>query len=207
MLTAGSITAEETEETVAFNRLNPPWIAGNWGTKRWATAMNICSRVQSGTAFPGDEGAYYTLNPGEAFAESFRVLNETLAGLPVTWPIVDNSFRPDATALQALRDDVFDPWTAPTTKTITVAFARGQRTWTQRIDTPLDGALDAQVSPGSDDLQLLAPDGRTVLSQGWWTTTGGKALEYQICGRRSFLLRVTRHSAAPRFTVRLSAPY
>ena len=30
--------------------------AGFWGTKRWASAMNICSRVASGTAFPGDEG-------------------------------------------------------------------------------------------------------------------------------------------------------
>ena len=28
-------------------------------------------------AFPGNEGANYSLNPGEAFAESYRVLVET----------------------------------------------------------------------------------------------------------------------------------
>jgi hypothetical protein len=75
-----SVAAHEYGHHVAYNRVNPPWIAVAWGTKRWASHMNVCSRAAAGTAMPGDEGVDYVLNPGEAFAETFRVLNETLAG-------------------------------------------------------------------------------------------------------------------------------
>jgi hypothetical protein len=189
-LDARSVATHEYGHHVAWNRINPPWVAEDWGTKRWASAMNICARVQTGTAYPGNEGSAYTLNPGEAFAESYRVLNEGEAGLPFTWPIVDPSFRPDASALQALREDVVHPWTAPSTKTIRARFARGRHTWTMKLATPLDGELSLRLAQGSDNLSLLA-DGRTVLARGSWTSTGGKSLKYLICGQRSLLLRVT----------------
>src|ERR671937_1505667 len=103
---ATSIATHEYGHHVAFNRVDPPWIALDEGTKRWATSARVCTRTAAGTAYPGAEDANYPLNPGEAFAESYRVLNETAAGLPLTWPIVDPSFQPDATALAAVREDV-----------------------------------------------------------------------------------------------------
>jgi hypothetical protein len=201
-----SIAAHEYGHHVAFNRNNPPWVAVDTGPKRWATYERVCPRTAAGTAFPGAEDANYPLNPGEAWAETYRVLNETAAGLPLTWPIVDSSFQPDAGALAAAREDVVDPWTAPTTSVSKVRFATRARSWTLQVTTPLDGNLTAQVQPGSDDVRLLAPDGRTPLAQGTWSSSGAKALDYVICGQRSLVVRVTRHTSARRFALRLSLP-
>src|SRR5439155_24542812 len=67
------LAAHEYGHHVANNRDNPPWDAETWGPKRWASYEGVCPRVRNGTAFPGDEGANYDLNPGEGFAESYRV--------------------------------------------------------------------------------------------------------------------------------------
>jgi hypothetical protein len=201
-LSATSVATHEYGHHVAWNRVNPPWIAEDWGPKRWASAMNICARVQAGTAFPGDEGSAYTLNPGEAFAESYRALNETQVGLPFMWPIVDPSFAPDTNALQALREDVVHPWTSPSTRTIRARFARGRHTWTMKLATPLDGQLSVRLAQGSDEVSLLA-DERTVLARGTWTSAGGKSLEYLVCGRRSLSLRVTGTGL---FTLKVTQP-
>ncbi len=105
-----SVAAHEYGHHIAANRNNAPWNALNWGTKRWATTMGICARVAAGSAFPGDEGPNYTLNPGEAFAESYRVLVETNGtGVGYEWPIVDPGFRPTPDALGAIREDVLHP--------------------------------------------------------------------------------------------------
>jgi hypothetical protein len=205
-ISATSIATHEYGHHVAFNRVNPPWIAVDWGTKRWATYERVCPRAAAGTAYPGDEGANYTLNPGEAFAESYRVMNETTWGLPATWPIVDPSFRPDAAALDALRQDVVDPWRSPTVTVRRPLFAGRARSWTLQVATPLDGSLRVQVEPGSDDVMLLGSDARTVVGRGAWTTSGAKSLDYNVCGQRSLVLRVTRHSTARRFTLRVSVP-
>ena len=74
---ATSVAAHEYGHHIAAHRNNAPWRAPDWGAKRWATQMNVCRRVAGGTAFPGDEAADYAFNPGEAFAESYRVLAET----------------------------------------------------------------------------------------------------------------------------------
>jgi len=67
-----SVLAHEYGHDIANNRSNAPWYSGAWGRKRWASYMNICRRVEAGTAFPGDEGVHYKFNPGEAWAESYR---------------------------------------------------------------------------------------------------------------------------------------
>jgi hypothetical protein len=134
-----SVAAREYGHHVATNRLNPPWRAIDAGTKRWASYMNICARTARGTAFSGDEGSAYALNPAAGFAETYRVLNERERGLPFTWPILDASFIPDAEALQAAREDVLNPWRAPKTQTIRVRFTSGHRLWKRTLTTPLDG--------------------------------------------------------------------
>jgi hypothetical protein len=200
-----SVATHEYGHHVAWNRSNAPWPAIDWGTKRWASDMNVCARTAAGTAFPGDEGWEYMLNPGEAFAESYRVLMETQAGLPFTWPILDPSFSPDATALQAVRDDVVNPWVSPPTRTIRARFASGRRSWTMKLATPLDGDLSVRLAQGADDVQLLAGD-RRVLARGSWTTNGGRSLAYRICGERSLVLRVTKGAQARRFTLAIGEP-
>ena len=202
---ATSVATHEYGHHVAHNRDNAPWSAIDWGTKRWASSMNICARVTAGTAFPGDEGGSYTLNPGEAFAESYRVLNETAAGLPLLWPIVDPSFLPTTAALQALREDVVNPWTGPTTQKIRGKFAAHRRTWTLKLATPLDGDLSVRVAQGSDGLELLGA-ARNVLARGVLTPFGGKTLHYRICGERSLALRVRASGTAAPFTLRVTQP-
>src|SRR4051812_45836728 len=165
--------------------------------------MNICSRVAERTAFPGDEGDAYRLNPGEGFAEAYRVLNERDRGLPFIWPIVDSTFIPDAAALDALREDVVAPWTAASTRTIRVRFTGARRVWTQRLTTPLDGDLSA-VSASANDIQLLE-SGRSV-ARGAWTTGGGKSLAYHVCGRRSVDLRVARLGSRRTIVLKLTQP-
>ena len=172
--------------------------------------MGICERVAGGTAFPGDEGANYSLNPGEGFAESYRVLVEANGpDAGYDWPIVDPSFRPTPASLAAIRDDVLQPWSDATTKTIRGKFLRGRRTWTTQVTTPLDGDLRLRVmvpGGGADDVTLLSGDGRTVLATGSWASTGGKSAEYRVCGARSLRVRVTRGGAAARFTLRVTLP-
>jgi hypothetical protein len=197
-----SVAAHEYGHHVAYNRVNPPWVAVDWGTKRWATYENVCARTASRTAFPGDEGLMYSLNPGEAFAESYRVLN----GYGVDdWSIVDPSFRPDAPALSLLRQDVVDPWASAPTRIVSGRF-RGGRSWTLQVPTPLDGSLDVQVTPGADSLSLLSSDGRTTLSQGTWGTNGAKTAGYVVCGQRTVLIRITRNASSRRFRLRISEP-
>ena len=90
------VARHEYGHHIALNRSNAPWPAFDWGPKRWATAAHICPRVRWNTAYPGDESLLYKLNPGEAFAEAYRVLVDMLLGeAHPAWPLVDPSFYPD----------------------------------------------------------------------------------------------------------------
>jgi hypothetical protein len=209
-ITPSSIATHEYGHHVAANRNNAPWPAIDWGTKRWASVVGVCSRVALGMAFPGDEGANYSLNSGEAFAESYRVLVETKGtAVGYDWPIIDPSFRPNPESLAAIREDILHPWVGPATKTIRGKFLRQRRTWTKQVATFLDGDLRVRVTVpggGADDVTLLSSDGQTVLATGSWASSGGKSAEYQVCGARSIRVRVTRSGAAARFTLQVQAP-
>jgi hypothetical protein len=209
-VTPESVARHEYGHHIAGHRLNPPWLALDSGTKRWASYVGVCARKVAGTAFPGDEGANYALNPGEAFAESYRVLMET-NGLAVgyDWPIVDPSFRPDPQSLAALREDVISPWQGSATKIIRGKFLRRSRMWSAQVATPLDGEIRIQVNvPGGgvDDVTLMSRNGRTVLATSSWSSSGAKVAEYRVCGTRSLKVRVKRGGAAPRFALRVTAP-
>src|SRR5262249_46532400 len=78
-VTPEEVARHEYGHHLAFNRGNPPWQAVDWGPKRWSSLAGICARVTAGTAFPGDEGDHYKENPGEAFAETYRALNDAKA--------------------------------------------------------------------------------------------------------------------------------
>jgi hypothetical protein len=212
---AGGTTPEEVARHeyghhVASNRSNPPWRAVDWGPKRWASVQRICSRTETGTAFPGDEADRYRLNPGEAFAETFRVLAERKAGAALSsWSIVDGSFYPGADALRAAEEDVTKPWTTPEKKTVRARFrADGPRRWLLPVTAPLDGELTAELRlpPGRlDTLELLTAEGR-VLARGLWAATSTRRLSFVICGQRRIALRVTRSGTPGRFDLTVTRP-
>jgi len=201
-----AVAAHEYGHHVAANRINPPWVAVDWGTKRWASYEGVCARVAAKTAFPGDEGLNYSLNPGEAFAETFRVAVETGGtAANFTWPIVDASFRPDAQALALVREDTLNRWVAAAPTVIRGRFAKGRPTWSTTVATPLDGDLRVDVASAAD-LTLLSVDRHQILARGSWTGAGRKSATLRVCGARSLQVRLRRNGAAARFALRMTIP-
>jgi hypothetical protein len=205
------IAAHEYGHHVAHNRVNPPWSAIHWGTKRWASHAQVCARAAAGTVFPGNEDGRYRLNPGEGFAEAYRVLNEARAGGTLfAWSIVDHAFFPDAKALAAVEDDVVRPWTAPVTTTIAGRLrATGSRTWARALTTSLDGDVTVTLRVplgGVYDLALLGADGRKVLARGLWSGTSTKTARFTVCGQRTLAIRVVARGAGGRFSLRVTGP-
>jgi hypothetical protein len=203
---AESILAHEYGHHVARNRINAPWRALTWGTKRWATQLGICSRERAGEVFPGDP-FHYDLDPAEGFAEAYRMTAETLAGKePVWWGIVNRLFLPDAAARTAIARDVASPWRAGTLLTRTGAFARtgaGSRSF--RISTPLDGTLLVTVKPPARSLirVSVSGDGARDLARG---SSAVPTVQTTICGERTVVIRVDRVRGAGAFRLRISRP-
>ena len=145
---AEAIVAHEYGHHVAANRDNAPWAAVDWGTKRWATYINVCARPAQGVLYPGNESGYYRQNPGEGFAEVYRVLNEQRLGLaPTAWSVVDQLLYPDAQALALVQQDVEQPWTTPTTATLSGRVTTKAPRSTKTISTPLDGTVRVSLRP------------------------------------------------------------
>ena len=203
---ADSILAHEYGHHLARNRINPPWSALDWGTKRWATAMRVCPRVRDRELFPGDPFRY-ELDPAEGFAEAYRVLTEIAAGgQPQWWGIVDELFFPDATALAAIERDVRAPWTQNTTlsRSGRVSAARTARARTFRVATPLDGTLRVDLRPPARSaLRVSLAAGTTVLARG---PAGTPALQTTVCGQRAVSVRVARVRGAGAFRLTVSRP-
>jgi hypothetical protein len=201
--TVAHVVAHEYGHHVATNRVNTPWEAVDWGTKRWASHVGICAGVASGELAPGDEDERYDLNPGEGFAEAFRVLNEVRAGATtVAWPIVDERFYPDTTALDLIALDVTQPWLVSTPTVVTGRFAAGGTAVRRvRIATPLDGLFRLTLrSPAGvrSRLELLGPGG-TVVGR-------SASVSRTVCGQRTFTARVTRLGRPGRFSLEVSKP-
>ena len=194
--------AHEYGHHVASSRINTPWSAIDWGTKRWATYMGICTAAEAGDVAPGDEGSRYALNPGEAFAEVYRVLNERRLGLSETpWEIVDTNFVPDATALALLEQDVVAPWQAATTLR-RPGRATQTRASTVKLTTPLDGRLAATVR-SSTPVQVELVLGGTVLAR---ATGRVAAVRATVCGTRTASLRIRSTKGAVRYTATIARP-
>jgi hypothetical protein len=201
------VATHEYGHHVAHNRANPPWRAIDYGTKRWATYVGICARAAQGAVFPGDEGKRYQLNPGEGFAEAYRVLNERRRGVAVSqWTIVDRSFYPDDAALALLEADVLRPWMG--TSRTDLAGRVGRSRWSKSVSTPLDGdlAVTLRLPRGTNAvLEVVGADGRT-LARGQWSAANEQTATYQVCGQRSLGLRVAKRGPVPRFSISVVVP-
>lgn len=208
-VTALSVVTHEYGHHIANTRKNDPWSSVEWGAKRWASAQNVCRRTRAGELVPGDEGRFYTLNPGEAFAEDYRVLNERRAGLPESpWQVVDRSLYPDQAALDSLAEDITNPWTGNTTTTYrsflgSYASGRGFR-----VATPLDGTFVARLtSPAKTTFALRLVDPITNKVLGIAAPTGRvESIQISACGQRTIQVQVKRVSGFGAFTLAVSKP-
>jgi hypothetical protein len=197
---AQEIITHEYGHHIANNSSDAPWEAIDYGTKRWSSYENICAKTAAGTASPGDEGSNYAQNSGEAFAESYRVLNLQKQGkTDIGWDIVNPSFFPDATALTLLELDVTTPWTGNTSSKLHGSFGTGVvRTFS--VKTQLDGSFSARlIWPTKAKMRLALYNGKTLVLR-------GTSVRYQICGQRTLTLKVERLSGRGAFSIDVSKP-
>jgi hypothetical protein len=205
------VVRHEYGHHVAANRLNAPWTAIDYGPKRWASAANVCAKVSRREAFPGDQGSNYSRNPGEAWAETYRLMDERRVGIiTATWPIVAPSFYPDEAALQAAEQDVLQPWTRARTTVATRVFGkRTPKVWSIPLATALDGDLRISATlpkGGAHDVALVGADRRSVVQRGQWVGQRVKRIEAPICGQRSLFVRVTQKGGLGRVRVSVTTP-
>lgn len=197
---AEAVVAHEYGHHVAAHRNNAPWQAVDYGTKRWASYEQVCARTASGELHPGAETVtQYAYNPGEAYAETYRVLNERRLGLPETpWDIVTTRLYPDASALTLVERDVTEPWNADTTSTF-----RGTSGKRYTFATALDGPLSVKVSAAKKTrvrLQVGTSTATTTVAGGSRSTTR------TICGSRTLQVRVTRVAGKGGYTLTVAKP-
>ena len=193
-VSAKGVLAHEFGHHIAASRLNPPFASVDYGTKRWASYEDVCAKASSGDLYPGAEDfQHYMLNPGEAFAESYRVLNEQRLALPQeSWSIVTPSLFPDTTALSLMEQDILTPWTANTARRLTVRLTAKFRTRNFTLSTPYDGTLTiAPRQSGRVKVRVsLLASGSTVGSSSF-TRSSGTTLSTTVCGKRAYRLRAT----------------
>ncbi len=208
-IAATSIVTHEYGHHVANSRVNDPWPAVDWGAKQWASYVNVCKREQGGELFPGDEAANYELNPGEDFAETYRVLNERRLGLPeMRWQVVDPSLYPDQGALDAVAQDVTTPWSANRASTYQGRFTARATGRGFRIQTPLDGNASVSLrAPAGSRFTLRVVDLGSGQQIGYSAAAGAsKSVAFQVCGQRSLQVQVKRVRGAGPFTLTVSQP-
>ena len=201
-VSAEAAIAHEYGHHVAASRRNAPWSAIDWGTKRWGSYVGVCTGVESDEFAPGNQGARYALNPGEAFAEVYRVLNERRLGLAETqWDIVDNTFIPDETALALVEQDVVAPWLAATTVRSS-GRATATRAAVVKLQTPLDGRFAATVRSATPvQVELLM--GGTVIAR---STGRAAAVRADVCGTRAATLRIRSMKGTAPYSVTVARP-
>jgi hypothetical protein len=208
-ITARSIVTHEYGHHLANNASNDPWPALDWGTKRWASYENVCRRSKAGVLFPGDEERNYMFNPGEDFAETYRVLNERRAGVAeLPWQVVDASLYPDQTALDLLAQDVTNPWTGPTRSTIHGTLGPRASGRGYRIQTPLDGSFTATLGASAGSRFVLRVVDLETGSQLAYSAgaTRKKSVSFQLCGQRTLQLQVKRVRGSGPFSLTFSRP-
>jgi hypothetical protein len=191
-LSAEAVITHEYGHHVAASRSDAPWLALDWGPKRWASAMQVCARTRSGELFPGAEDpGRYTQNPGEGWAETYRVLNERKAGRAETpWQIVSPSLYPTSAALAAAEQDVTAPWQAATSTTQTVALSRTTKTRTFTVATQLDGVLKVALRPAAG-MRLSVDVFASTTGAAHIVSARAFTRSFTVCGVRSYRIRVT----------------
>jgi hypothetical protein len=206
-LSAEAVITHEYGHHIAANRNNAPWDALDWGPKRWASSMQVCAATKQGRLSPGAEDPVrYEQNPGEGWAEAYRVLNQRRLGVPESpWEIVSQALYPSAAALAAAQLDVTAPWQGTTTTTNAGTVTRTSRTRTYTVATPLDGRLKLTLRTSAGlrvAVDLFASSTRVAHATG----AGTLARSTTVCGSRSYRVRVTELRGRGAFQLAVSKP-
>jgi hypothetical protein len=140
-ITTSYVVAHEYGHHIARFRNSAPFSALDFGPKYWASLEQVCLRTIAGQLAPGDEGAQYLENPGEAWADTYAHL---------TYPDVVWQFTPlltptPASKAAALRD-VLTPWTGPVTKVFRGSLSGHRASQSFPVTLNLDGALRLKLS-------------------------------------------------------------
>lgn len=190
-----SILAHEYGHHLANSRLNLPWSGLAFGPKRWASYLDVCAGIETGTF----SMRQYELDPAEGFAEAYRVLAERRLGLePSPWEIVDPLFEPDETALTLIEQDVADPWLRNT-----VLRLKGAKTRSFRFATPLDGRLTITLrAPRTSVYELRVPGAPIRRARG----QGPASVSTRVCGTRLGTARVRLVQGKGAFQLIVSRP-
>jgi hypothetical protein len=219
----GMVITHEYGHHIEANRSFPGWYASNLGARHWATYEHVCEGVAAGRLFPGDEGAHYWENPGEAFAQAYATMLYPNA-VPWWWSFA----KPDQGAFDAIRADVADT-SQGTPTTWSGKLGPGSANASTTISASLDGPISVKVrQPRSAKfaVQLLSPSGNVVsrgVNQLRWAgsrrakkSKKGKkaskrvltALTYNVCGAgaRTFQLQVNRLAGKGTFTADIVRP-
>jgi hypothetical protein len=209
--TPEDVVRHEYGHHIALYRDNTPWRAIDWGPKNWATSATVCPKVTRGEAHPGDEGQNYALNPGEAWAEVYRLLQERKDGITAgAWPIIAPSFYPTEAALQAAERDVLQPWTRGSLRSFARTFGkRMAKVWWIPLSTPLDGNLRITAAVprgGRYEVALVGPNRTTVLRRASGVGQRVKRIATTVCGQRSLFVRVTQAGTFGRVSVTAATP-
>ena len=205
--TLGELGAHEYGHHVANYRDNSPWNAAEWGPKYWATAENVCLLTWAGVAYPGDEGEFYAYNPGEAWAETYRVMN---AQNPFSWPILADLFAPDPKALEAARRDVLSPWGGAEYITRRNRLSADRRVRLYRVPVQNDGSIDVALrSRRSLDADLYIYENRSSRKPLARSLRSGHRdrVRGSICGLRHVLIAVVRYKGRGSFSLRATLPF
>jgi hypothetical protein len=206
-LSAEAVIAHEYGHHVAANRSNAPWAAVAYGPKRWASAIEVCARARRGELAPGAEDPVrYDVNPGEGWAETYRLLNERRRGVAESpWGVVSNVLYPDAAALAAAEQDVTSPWVQPAASSRAGTLTRSTRTRTYTIPTQLDGTLKVTLRPSAGTrvaLDVFASSTRLVHAVG----AGTFSRSTTVCGQRSLRVRVSAVRGSGGFRLAVATP-
>jgi hypothetical protein len=206
-LSAEAVITHEYGHHVAANRNNAPWDAIDWGPKKWDSSMQVCAAAKQGKLAPGAEDPVrYETNPGEGWAETYRLLNQRRLGVPESpWEIVTQALYPTDAALAAAEQDVTNPWVGTSTTTRTGAVTRTSRTRTYTVATPLDGTLKLTLRTSAGlrvAVDLFASSTRVA-----HVTGGGTMTRFAtVCGARSYRVRVTELKGRGSFQLAVSKP-
>lgn len=208
-VSARGVLIHEYGHHVAESRANPPFASEDYGTKRWATYEEVCARTRAGDLFPGAEDQrFYTLNPGEAYAEAYRVLNEQRLNMPLeAWSIVSTSLEPDATALTLLEEDVTTPWTADAVTPLTAKLTSKVPAVKFVVQTPLDGTIVVKSRKAGKTEVNVALLVKNKVQKSKTFTAATSSVSSTVCGARSYIVRARlmgKVTKATKATVALS---
>ncbi len=189
------VIAHEFGHHVANHRDNAPFAspAIDWGPKNWASFAGVCQGVRTGRYVPGDEGARYYDNPGEAWAESFA--KNAFPDQPVPWEWPDFP-DPHSGGFPAIQRDALHPWSGDSVDKRRGHFRarRRPKKIVKRFATPLDGDLQLNLSgPDRADLALKLLDSTGHVLARSDGVGSHESVSYQICGQRSVSAVVRRH--------------